>query len=73
MPRSTEVVYVQHELVEFEGSAIQVVWLPRRKDVQLGSIISLKGDDRKWIVNEKWNLPKTVDELHKDWKVGGLA
>lgn len=65
--------YVQVDLLEVNSSRNLVCWIEKDSRVKVGKIITLKNQDGKWRVNNIYSgIEKDLDELHQDWKVGGL-
>ena len=54
------------------GDTSQVAWLDAR--LQEGQVVSLKGDDRKWLVVNQYPYPRTDVAQHRlnIWNVGGI-
>jgi len=65
---------IQVKLKELNKDVHLTTWVEKRKDLKLGSYISLKdeGYEGRWF--EVLALYSTMEksELHTDWKVGGL-
>jgi hypothetical protein len=60
---------VQAELRQ--GTTRRVCWIPDLPGIRQGSQVTLKGDAGWWTVKGLYaRLP--AEELHTDWKVGGL-
>jgi hypothetical protein len=50
----------------------QIVWVDRDDEIEVGSIISLKGEKEKWKVIEIYEPDLDKQEINRNWKVGGL-
>jgi len=66
--------WMQHMLTRKDGGTIQVLvcWLQVDKRVKEGSIISLKGEKKRWKVEKQFRDLRTNVPPRQDWKVGGL-
>lgn len=65
--------YVQVNLFEINSNRNLVCWIEKDSRVKIGKIITLKNQEGRWRVNDIYSgIEKELDELHRDWKVGGL-
>lgn len=62
--------YVQTKLRS--GQTFTTYWLPVDRRVKVGTVITLKGDDRRWQVIKQCEPRLDRRLLRTDWKVGGL-
>ena len=51
----------------------QILWLDRTKEFKEGSVISLKGETERWIVEKIYSIEKPKSTLNTRWHVGGLS
>lgn len=49
-----------------------ICWLEVDKRVKEGSIVSLKGETKRWKVEKQFEELRTKFPPRQDWKVGGL-
>lgn len=54
-----------------KGNAHLTTWVEYRKTLQVGCLITLKGEAGLWEVKELYHI-KEKDTIHTDWHVGGL-
>ena len=60
----------QYELVEVNGEAVMIVWLPVDPRVKLRSVITIKEiPDTKWLVTEVFVTEQPDQEFHRKWNV----
>lgn len=66
--------WMQHMLTRKEGSALQVrvCWLEVDKRVKQGTVLTLKGERKRWKVEKQFRELRTSSPPRQDWKVGGL-
>lgn len=65
----------QAELVHELTGTVMVTWIPmfhNRRQLKEGMIISLDKTDEKWIIRKLYETRSTLEEVHKNWNVGGL-
>ena len=55
-----------------EGIYEKVVWIPAKFHVQEGTQLTGK-DGIAWTVNVVYYETLDMDDIHSDWKVGGLT
>ncbi len=54
------------------GDLRQVAWIEQKKNLRIGSIVEIKGDERRWKVNTLSTLKRLKSALKTDWNVGGV-
>lgn len=65
--------YVQVNLFEINSNRNLICWIEKDSRVKKGKIITLKNQEGRWRVDNIYSgIEKEFDELHQDWKVGGL-
>lgn len=65
--------YVQVNLFEINSNRNLICWIEKDSRVKKGKIITLKNQEGRWRVDNIYSeIEKELDELHQDWKVGGL-
>ncbi len=54
------------------GITYMMTWIDMSKQFDVGSCISLKGDNTRWIVERLYDVTKERGDINRDWHVGGL-